>query len=249
MLHNVKELEGASVEAVDGQLGNVEDLYFDDRRWAIRYIVVETGTWLKRRKVLISPNAVHRVAWENGVLHVNLTQRQVRDSPSVDTDKPVSRQQETAHHSYYGFPNYWDGVNLWGLDAFPVPWVGASPDPALDPRELHDDAVARERQGRLDRKLESADSHLRSSNEVIGYEIMASDGPIGIVDNLLVDEKSWAIRSIVVDTRKWLPGRQVLVSPERIDHISWPGREVHVKTTRRAVEASPEYDTSYVLSP
>jgi uncharacterized protein YrrD len=249
MLHNVRELEGASVEAVNGQLGTVKDLYFDDRRWAVRYFVVETGTWLKGRKVLISPNAVQRVAWENGVMHVSLTQQQVRDSPSVDTDKPVSRQQETVHHNYYGIPNYWDGIDPWGLDAFPVPWVGASPDPSLGPRGSRDNAVARERQGRLDRKLESADSHLRSSNEVIGYEIMASDGPIGSVDTFLVDEKSWAVRSIVVDTRKWLTGRQVLVSPDRIDHISWREREVHVKTTRRAIEASPEYDTSYVLSP
>src|SRR5665213_2122152 len=104
MLHNVKELEGALVEAVDGQLGTVKDLYFDDKRWAIRYMVVETGTWLKGRKVLISPNAVHRVGWDDGVMHMSLTQQQVRDSPSIDTDKPVSRQQEAAHHNYYGYP-------------------------------------------------------------------------------------------------------------------------------------------------
>lgn len=249
MLHNVKELEGASVEAVDGRLGTVKDLYFDDKRWAIRYIVVETGTWLKGRKVLISPNAVHRVAWDDGVMHMSLTRQQVRDSPSIDTDKPVSRQQEAAHHNYYGYPNYWDGINLWGLDAFPIPWVGASPDPSLAPHGLRDDAVARERQGRLDRKLESADSHLRSSNEVIGYEIMASDGPIGSVENFVIDDKSWAIRHMVVDTRKWLPGKQVLLSPESIDYISWPEREVHVKIARHAIETSPEYDTSHVLSP
>src|SRR5665213_3404720 len=143
MLHNVKELEGALVEAVDGQLGTVKDLYFDDKRWAIRYMVVETGTWLKGRKVLISPNAVHRVAWDDGVMHMSLTQQQVRDSPCIATDKPVSRQQEAAHHNYYGYPNYWDGINLWGLAAFPIPWVGASPDPSLAPHGLRDDAVAR----------------------------------------------------------------------------------------------------------
>jgi sporulation protein YlmC with PRC-barrel domain len=249
MLHNVKELEGASVEAVDGRLGTVKDLYFDDERWAIRYVIVETGTWLNDRRVLISPNAVREVAWDDGVMHVSLTQKQVRDSPSIDTDKPVSRQQEAAHHTYYGFPNYWDGTNLWGLDAFPIPWVGASPDPSLAPHGSRDEAIVRARQARLDRTLESADSHLRSSNEVIGYEIMASDGPIGSVENFVMDDKSWAIRHIVVDTRKWLPGKQVLLSPELIDYISWPEREVCVKSTRHAIETRPEYDTSHVLSP
>ncbi|MEO8849141.1 MAG: PRC-barrel domain-containing protein [Casimicrobiaceae bacterium] len=248
MLHNVKELERYSVEAVDGPLGTVTDLYFDDKRWAVRYFVVETGSWLKGRKVLISPNAVQRIEWDDGVMRVSLTQQQLRDSPGIDADKPVSRQNEIDHHLYYGYPNYWEGGNLWGLDAFPVPWVGASPDPMRGSDGRRDDAVARERHERLDRKLESADWHLRSGNEVIGYEIMASDGPIGGVENFVFDDKDWAIRYMVVDTRKWLPGKHVLVSPEWIDRISWPDREVHVKIARHTVETSPEYDTSHVLS-
>ncbi|MEO8186822.1 MAG: PRC-barrel domain-containing protein [Burkholderiaceae bacterium] len=253
MLHNVKELQGFTIGATtigasDGEIGVVKDAYFDDQRWAIRYMVVETGGWLSGRKVLISPSSVHSVAWADEVMNVNLSQQQVRDSPSIDTDKPVSRQHEIDYYNYYGYPNYWEGGNLWGLGVYPIPWVGASPDPALAPRQPRDDEVVRERQGRLDRERESADSHLRSSKEVIGYEIMASDGPIGTVENFVFDDESWAIRYMVVDTRKWLPGKHVLLSPEWITRVSWSEHEVYVKVTRQAVETSPEYDPSRPLS-
>ena len=131
---------------------------------------------------------------------------------------------------------------------YPLPWVGASPDLALALRERRDDAVTRERQARLDRDLESADLHLRSCKEVIGYEIMATDGPIGSVDNFAFDDQSWAIRYLAVDTRKWLPGKHVLVSPEWIDRVSWSDHEVFVNMTRQAIETSPEYDSSRPLS-
>lgn len=248
MLHNVKDLKDCSVGASDGELGTVKDVYFDDQRWAIRYMVVETGGWFSGRKVLISPNAVTGVAWSDEVIRVNLTQQQVKDSPSIDADKPVSRQHEVEHYNYYGYPYYWEGANLWGPSMYPIPWVGASPDAALASRETRDDEVMRERQGRMDQERESADSHLRSSNEVIGYEIMASDGPIGSVENFLFDDESWAIGYLILDTRKWLPGKHVLLSPEEIDRVSWSEHEVFVNVSRRAVETSPEYDPSGPLS-
>lgn len=248
MLHNVRELKGYAVGASDGELGTVEDLYFDDRRWVIRYMVVETGGWLRRRKVLISPRSVTGVTWDDGVMNVNLTRQQVTDSPSIDTDKPVSRQHETDFYNYYGYPNYWEGANprVPGMD--PMPWVGASPELAPASSRPQDDALMREQQGRLDQERESADSHLRSSNEVVGYEIMATNGPIGSAEAFVFDDESWAIRHMVVDTRKWLPGKHVLLSPAWIDHVSWAEHEVYLKVARRAVETSPEYDASRPLS-
>ncbi len=243
MLHNVIELEGYTAGASDGELGTVKDVYFDDQRWAIRYMVVETGGWLSSRKVLISPNSVRSVTWADEILYVNLTRQQVRDSPSIDTDKPVARQHEIEHYNYYGYPYYWEGANLWGDSMYPLPWVGASPYPPLASRIPRNYAVARERQARPDRERECADSHLRSSNEVIGYEIMATDGPIGTVENFVFDDKSWAIRYLAVDTRKWLPGKHVLLSPESIERVSWSDHEVYVTMTRQAIEASPDHDS------
>lgn len=248
MLHNVKELEGSAVGARDGELGSVKDVYFDDERWAIRYIVVETGGWLHERKVLISPRSLRGMFSNDDVIRVDLTQQQVRDSPGIDTDKPVSRQHEIDYYGYYGYPNYWEGANLWGGTAFPFPWVGASPDPALASHEPVDNEVAREMQGRLDEERDTADSHLRSSDEVIGYEIIATDGSIGTVGDFIFDDESWAIRFLVVDTRKWLPGKHVVLTPGQIDRVSWPDHEVHVKMTRQAVLDSPEYDPSNPLA-
>jgi len=248
MLHNVKELEGYAVGASDGELGTVKDVYFDDKRWVIRYLVVETGGWLRGRKVLISPTSVSRLTWDDSVMHVNLSRQQVRDSPSIDTDKPVSRQHEIDYYNYYGYPNYWEGGNLWGLGVYPVPWIGGYPDPVPGSGQRRDDETEREREGRLDRERESADSHLRSSNVVIGYEIMATDGPIGSVENFVFDDKSWAIRYLVIDTRKWLPGKHVLLSPDSVGRVSWSDHEVFVNRTRQAIEISPTFDSLQPLS-
>ena len=248
MLHTVKELHDVTVGATDGKIGEVKDVYFDDERWAIRYMVVQTDGWLTGRKVLISPLSVRDIHWDDEVMDVNLSQQQVRGSPSIDTDKPVSRQHEIDYYNHYGYANYWEGANLWGLGAYPIPWVGASGEVALSSRQPPDDTVTRQRQQRLGREREAADTHLRSIKEVIGYEIMATDGPIGTVESFVFDDKSWAIRYVVVDTRKWLPGKHVLVSPEWIDSVSWPEHEVYVKVARLAVETSQEYDASCPLS-
>jgi uncharacterized protein YrrD len=247
MLHSVKELHDFAVGATDGQIGEVKDVYFDDERWTVRYMVVDTGGWLSGRRVLISPISVRDINWNDEVLNVDLSRQQVRESPSIETDKPVSRQHEIDYYNYYGYPNYWEGANLWGLGAYPMPWVGATGDvrqPSPQPGLAH----VRQRAARADPERQAADSHLRSSSEVTGYEIMAIDGPIGNVENFVFDPKSWAIRYLVVDTRKWLPGKHVLLSPEWIGSVSWPEHQVYVKVERRAVETSPEYDPSRTLS-
>jgi len=247
MLHTVKELHNFTVGATDGEIGKVKDVYFDDERWAIRYMVVKTGGWLNGRRVLVSPISVLEVSWDDGIVSVNLSRQQVRDSPGIDTDKPVSRQHEIDYYNYYGYPNYWEGSNPWGLGFYPVPWVGASPDSALSAQRT-DQTSVRERQQREDRKGESADSHLRSSKEVIGYEIMATDGAMGSVENFIFDSERWTILYIVVDTRKWLTGKDVLLPPQSVADVRWSEHEVYLNVTRRAVEMSPEYDAPCPLS-
>lgn len=242
MLHKVKELSGLRVGARDGELGRVKDVYFDDERWAIRHVVVATGGWLREREVLVSPRSVRRVDWSNEVIEVELTQQQVRDSPGIDTDKPVSRQREVDYYNYYGYPYYWEGNGLWGPTMLPYPWAGASAEPLIASQQPIDPAVAREIEGRIDEERDTENIHLRSCDEVVGYDILASDGSIGEVDDFVFDDESWAIRAIVVDTRKWLPGKRVLLSPRQIDHVSWEDHEVDVRMTREAIESSPEYD-------
>jgi hypothetical protein len=119
MLHSMKDLEGYTIGATDGVIGHVKDFYFDDEAWVIRYLVVETGAWLSSRRVLISPIAINEPNWSEKSFPAAITQEQVKNSPNIDTDKPVSRQHEIAYSGYYGYPYYWGGGGFWGNGVYP----------------------------------------------------------------------------------------------------------------------------------
>lgn len=231
MLHNVTALRGMKVAALDGNIGSVEDVYFDDAKWAIRYLAVDAGGFVGERKVLLSPAAVRGLDWQARALQVGLTGKQVEDSPDIDTAKPVSRQHETEFYDYYGYPYYWAGPYLWGYASLPV--AASQPFEQPDPQT---------RQERLEQERQKDDPHLRSSREVVGYHIQARDRRMGHLEDLLFDDEDWAIRMLVVDPRNWWPGPSVLVSPQRIEHIDWLNRNVAVNLTHDEIEHSPKYD-------
>jgi hypothetical protein len=223
MLRNSTQLQGFTVRATDGELGTVDQLYFDDETWAIRYLTVETS-WLGGRRVLISPISVIQADWQAKRLDVALTKKQVENSPNIDTDKPVSRQHEIAYNGYYGYPYYWGGPFLWGPAYYPGGVITAPKDAVAD---------------RIQR--ESTDSHLQSTKAVTGYHIEASDGEIGHLDGFIVDDEAWAIRYIEVATRNWWPGKKVLVSPAWIERVSWADSKVYVGLSRETIQSGPEY--------
>lgn len=231
MLKSVEELKGYTVQATDGDVGSVAEFFFDDDNWTVRYLVVDTGSWLMGRKVLISPLALGTVDWNLQVLRVNMNRERVENSPGIETDKPVSRQHETDYYDYYGYPYYWTGPYLWGPFYYPAayPGYGAAGRSAVE-KEI---AAARHQQ---------TDVHLRSTKEITDYYIEASDGDIGHVEDFLIDDESWTIRYMVVDTRNWWPGKKVLVSPEWIRGINWRDSKVHLDLTREAIRNGPEYD-------
>jgi sporulation protein YlmC with PRC-barrel domain len=242
MLRTMKELEGYAIRATDGDIGRVKDVYFDDERWVVRYLVVETGSWLSSRKVLISPFAIGQPDWAGKVLPVSITQQQVKDSPDIDTDKPVSRQHEMQYLGYYGYPYYWGGAGLWGNGLSPSMmlisggygggYTGDDPDRT---------AVGAARN-------EDGDPHLRSCKETMNYHIEASNGGIGHVRGLLIEENTWAIRYMIVDTSNWWLGHQVLIAPQWIQDVRWPDNTVTVNMTQQAVKDAPPYDAAVPLS-
>lgn len=235
MLHSLKKLQGFHVRATDGDIGSVQEAYFDDERWVIRYLVVDTGGWLGGREVLVSPYAVSGIDWNDSAVVVTLTRQQVENGPSIDTHRPVSRQQEAEYNRYYGYPAYWPYTTMWAWGAMPVV---VPPDPQTRAE------VYERKTEEFDAAEDGGDSHLRSSKEVTGYHIQATDDSIGHVDDFLFEEDSWAIRYLVVDTRNWLPGKRVLVSPHWIRHVSWSERAVAVEMSREQIENSPEFDPS-----
>jgi sporulation protein YlmC with PRC-barrel domain len=228
MLRTASHLKGASIAATDGEIGSVHDLYFDDLTWTIRYLVVDTGTWLPGRQVLISPRSV-RSAPNQDRVPVALTKEQVKGSPSIDTEKPVERQYEETYSQYYGFPYYWTGPYRWGTTPYPGegPLSEARATSAMSPP--------------------GGNPSIRSVHNVTGYYVEAIDGDIGHVEDFLVDDREWAIRYMIVDTRNWWPGKKVIISPEWINRVSWPDSRVYVDMSREGVKTAPEYDADRPL--
>jgi hypothetical protein len=236
MLRSMKGMEDYSIGATDGVIGRVKDFYFDDVAWVIRYLVVQTG----ERKVLISPISIGRPDWSKKILPVSLTRKQVRDSPDIDTNKPVSRQHEMGYLGYYGYGNYWGGGGLWG--------AGFYPDLLQAGLQISPDSPSPQPQAGSLPGHQQSDPHLRSGNAVMRYYVHATDGDIGHVEGLLVDETSWAIRYVIVDTSNWWLGHQVIVAPEWIGRVEWSESKLWVDLTRQAIKDSPAYDAAAPLN-
>lgn len=232
MLRSLKALDGFPIMTSDGLIGKVKDIYFDDQRWVVRYLEVDTGGWLSGRRVLVSPVSIHEVDWMREEVIVKLSRKQVEDSPGIEIAKPVSRQHEAELANYYSYPYYWSGPYIWGYTAFPM---------IVDPAAAQ--AVMQPEHGRQAQSDSSDDDpHLRSKDEVVGYRIEATDDDIGHVDDFLFNDRDWSISHLVIDTRNWWPGKHVLISPARIARVSWNEKQVNVNLTRSAIEQSPEYD-------
>ena len=227
MLTNAANLKGLVIRATDGEIGTVDQFYFDDEAWAIRYLTLDTGGWLGGRRVLISPISVVHTDWQMKRLDVALTKKQVENSPNIDIHKPVSRQHEAVYLGYFAYPYFCGGTNMWGPALYP----SGLPIPATVINEALADRI----------RKESTDSHLRSNEAVTGYHIDAADGDIGHVEGFVMDDQSWAIRYIEVATRNWWPGKKVLVAPSWIQRVSWMDSKVYVGLSREAIKEAPEF--------
>jgi uncharacterized protein YrrD len=245
MLDTAKHLEHYAILASDGVIGHVRDVYFDDDAWVVRYLVVDTGGWLPGRKVLISPMSVTAVNVEDRVLTVSVTREQVKGSPGIDTDKPISRQHEHALLGYYGYPYYWGAGGLWGAGSFPSLLTDVSEQGVS--LSAHRSDIARVLEIGEAGFDPEADVHLRSCSAVTGYRIEASDGHMGKVKDFIVEESTWAIRYLVVNTAEWWTGPDVLVAVRWIDSVRWMDDAVTVSLTRAAVKNSPNYDEERLL--
>lgn len=228
MFHKATALQTYQLSSLDGEMGHVNEFYFDDRSWAIRYLIADTGTWLRGRQVLISPHALDAASRDDAQIAIHLSNRQIEESPSLATDKPVSRQFEEEYHGHYGWSGHWlGGFPLMGAD----PPVGLNP--ALDTSSAEVSPVPGPK--------EDWDPHLRSTEEVRGSNIEASDGDLGHVEDFIIDDDQWTIRYLVIDTKNWWPGKRVLVPQQWVERVSWADSKVIVNLTRDAIKEFPEY--------
>lgn len=231
MQRNIKSLIGYGMEATDGDIGKVEEFYFEDTTWLIRYLVVKTGNWFLYRKVLIAPQAIVKRNVEPGVFPVNLNKEQIRTSPDIDTDKPVSRQQDMQLYGHYAWQRYggggfYAGGSVAAMDNVPI--IDEKIKKEADPNDKRSDD----------------DLHLRSTKTIMGYHIHASDGDVGHVSDFIFDDANWQIKYLVIDTHNWVGGKKVLIETATIKEIQWENSKVILNITTAAIKDGPVFDAS-----
>lgn len=231
MLTTAKSLRNCEIRARDGSIGKLKDFLVEDEHWAVRYLVIDVGSWLNGRQVLVSPTAVAGLV-PGGEIAVDLTKEQIRSSPPIDTDQPVSRQHETDLHGYYGWAPYWTPYDSLGLGTVMHP-VAMAPLAQATAETSASSGLPNETSG---------DPHLQSAHHLTGYAIEAQDGDVGHLEDFVIDDTSWKIPYALIDTTNWWPGGRVVVPTDHLTGVSWADRRVFASLTREAVKASPAYD-------
>lgn len=225
MLWSIKSLRGYVIDATDGEIGKTEGFLVDTQHWILSYVIVKTGKWLLGRQVLLSPIAFHQPDWASHRFPVELTQEQVKNSPAFIHEQPISRQYQKELHDYYAWPYYW----AMKSSLHPVPIPPVSPE-----KSINSECAAHKEQN----------SHLRSTQEVIGYHIQATDDEVGHVEDFIVEDELWMIRYIVIDTKNWGPGKKFLVSPANIQHVAWEKKKVYMRLSTQQIQEGLEYNPS-----
>jgi len=231
MLIPTKTCRHLALRGLDADFGRVQEFFIDDRTWAVRYLVADTGGWLRGRQVLLSPHALRAVQPADHVIPVDLTRQQVEASPPVDSDEPLSRHWEDAYHRYYAWPAYWAGSPTI---------IGGGP--ILAPIPLITDILDDDNPDHID-----ADPHLLSSAALIGHRIQSLDGDIGHVSDVIISDDTWSVAYIEIDTGNWL-GRKSLIARDWLERASWSREVVQVHLHREAIRQAPILPTGGEIS-
>lgn len=238
-LSDARQWIGCPVDAADGRVGQVIDVYFDDWTWTVRHVVIDTGRWLPGRTVLVIPEAFHQVARQPTAFHVMGTAERIRRSPHVDTAKPVSRQMEDTLRAYY----QWSRDRTHAGPFFPDT---EDLEPALP--QTHEARERALRESVREASDDEGDRHLRSLREVMGYTIQARDDDAGRVKGLIVDVDTWSVRYLVVAPHTWWPANKVLIPIEPIRGLSWQEGAVLVDLSREQIKHGSAYDLRALMN-
>jgi sporulation protein YlmC with PRC-barrel domain len=236
MQHNINSLIGFKMGATDGEVGEVKEFYFDDETWDIRYLIVETGNWFSNKKVLIAPQAMLAVDWDNKNFPINLTKAQIKSSPDIDTDKPISYRQEIEMFGHYAWQRY-------GGSGFYAGGSGA----IMNLPPIIDEEIIKE--NNPDDDHAEYDPHLRSTKMVSGYYIHATDGDIGHVKDFIIDDNTWKITDLVVDTHNWIGGHKVLIPVRHVNEIQWDNFKIMVDISKEYIKDCEVFDESRFAFP
>ena len=212
MLIIAKQIRKCTIEGTDGTVGTIKDLLFDDKKWKVRYLDIDTGRWLSDRRVVLSPEVIRATDYAGGRLTAPLTREQVENSPSLQSHLPVSRQHEMELARYYAWGAYWANAE----------WTREGGAEEGDPHLRSSQSVSSYRVQAMDGEIGHVDDF--------------------VVDDEAFEDGPWEIRYLVIDTRNWLRGKRVLVPPLWAESIDWGSKHIQVGLSREMIENSPEYD-------
>jgi len=225
MLHSYNDLSGYAIRAADGQKGRVDDIYFDDSNWQIRYLVVKSGFLLTGRQGLISNELMGHPDTGTQELPVALSKEEVADAAPAEAEEPVSKQARPGVAADVpAWPSFLVGTGYPYSPNLAMDQLGMEHPAPLEPSTF--------RQG---------DPHLRSMAEVKGYAAGATDGDMGSVLDFLIDPDGWHVRYFVIDTGNWLPGRRVVATTRWISRVDWADQKIHLDVDGQTVKDAPRF--------
>ncbi|MBD3403395.1 hypothetical protein GF420_10905 [candidate division GN15 bacterium] len=230
MLHDITTINHLRVEDSEGEAGSVADLLIDDGSWTVRYVVIDIGSWLTGRKILVPPVVVGKPDWSRSFLPMSVSRERIEQSPEIDLDQPVSRQQEERLHAHFAWQPYWAGEPSRGEFQTEMPLAEDTGDDHQDESVPMGDPAG--------------DPDLRSYQEMVGYRVQANDGPVGGVSGIIMDDETWTIRYVIVDADEIAPGRKLLLAVDWIDRVSWDQASLYVDMRQETIKESPAYDPS-----
>lgn len=232
MKRSLKELKGYSIQAIDGEKGNVKDFLFDDETWIIRYLDADLGNFFKEKRVLIPKVHLGTPNWENKHFPVELTIKSIENSPDLDFDLPVSRKYEKELFEHYDLTPYW-----------PANMVGYAGSGSM----LYPGTVITPPKGVINE--EDIDTNLRSYEEISGYNISAKDEQFGHINDLIIDDDTWQILYVIIDTKNIVPWSKLVMLPiELIDELSFTHNEAKINLTKDTIKNAPEYNPSIAIN-
>jgi len=227
MLRSLTEMVGYKISATDGEVGRVVQFFLDDERWAVRYLVTETGHFFGSRRVLVSPISVRALDSETRRVQATRSVEKFNNAPGIESEQPVTRRRERENSRYYGYLPYWEGSGCWGNGSVPASLaLSGSSAAATDPND------------------ESNSVHVRTTRELRGYRVHGSDGAVGQVASFIVDDLTWEVRYLVVDTSGGWFGKKVLVAPSWAYRVSWANQTIYLDVARSQITAAPAWKAS-----
>ncbi len=233
MLRKLHSLKSFVVNGKNGKLGKVDDFYFDQEQFVVRYLVIDTGSWLEHEQTLISTHAIDNIDFDSSIIHVNLSSDELEDSPSIEKNEPISKSKEKALIEYFGWPDYWKKSHSSDSELIHA---------GITERKKLLNFKTLQKEDEAKQKAKKVESNLRSLEEIRGYKIHAKDDKFGHLEDLFVEEEdSWIIRYLLIDTRNIMEGKLVIIAPEWIESINWFDKEIFIDKDKKEIEESPEY--------